>query len=137
MEQTGFLNEVTVIRQKPGPFNALGNVKFVFPNNFRIYFHDTPAKNLFNFKDRAFSHGCIRLEQRKKLADYLLRNNPDWPESKIPDIMVNGGKNTWVKLTPKIPVYIVYFTAWVSHHGTLNFRDDIYGHDAEIKKNDV
>lgn len=133
MEQTGTLNGLPVIRQKPGADNALGRVKFVFPNNYHIYFHDTPAKYLFDQNDRAFSHGCIRLAQPEKLAQYLLRNDPDWPKSKIVDAMYSG-KNTWVKLKKKIPVYIVYFTAWVTKDGTLNFRDDIYGHDAELKK---
>jgi murein L,D-transpeptidase YcbB/YkuD len=134
MEQTGFRNGIPAIRQRPGPFNALGRVKFIFPNNYNIYFHDTPAKNLFNLQDRAFSHGCIRLSEPERLADYLLRNNPEWTDSKINDIMMHGGKNTWVKLKDKIPVYIVYFTAWVTKDGTLNFRDDIYGHDAKMKK---
>ena len=133
MEQTGTLNGLPVIRQKPGADNALGRVKFVFPNNYHIYFHDTPAKNLFDQNDRAFSHGCIRLEQAEKLAEYLLRNDPNWPKSKIIDAMYSE-KNTWVKLKNKIPVYIVYFTAWVSNDGTLNFRDDIYGHDKKMKK---
>jgi murein L,D-transpeptidase YcbB/YkuD len=134
MEQTGIRNGIPVIRQRPGSTNALGRVKFIFPNNYNIYFHDTPAKNLFNLQDRAFSHGCIRLSEPERLADYLLRNNPDWTDSKIHDIMLHGGKNTWVKLKHKIPVYIVYFTAWVTKDGILNFRDDIYGHDARMNK---
>jgi len=133
MEQTGTLNGLPVIRQKPGDDNALGRVKFVFPNSYNIYFHDTPTKHLFDENDRAFSHGCIRLEQAQRLAEYLLRNDPDWPKSKIDDVMYSGN-NTWVKLKNKIPVYIVYFTAWVTSDGTLNFRDDIYGHDAKMKK---
>jgi murein L,D-transpeptidase YcbB/YkuD len=134
MEQTGTSNGLPVIRQKPGPKNSLGMVKFIFPNNYNIYFHDTPAKTLFDLQDRAFSHGCIRLGEPEKLADYLLKDNPDWPSSKIHDMMVNGGKNTWVKLKEKIPVYLVYFTAWVTKDGALNFRDDIYGHDAKMKE---
>ena len=134
MEQTGSSNGIPVIRQRPGATNALGRVKFIFPNNYNIYFHDTPAKNLFNLQDRAFSHGCIRLGEPERLADYLLKDNPEWPDSKIHNIMLHGGKNTWVKLKHKIPVYLVYFTAWVSKDGTLNFRDDIYGHDAEMGK---
>lgn len=133
MEQTGTRDGLPVIRQKPGADNALGRVKFVFPNNYHIYFHDTPAKNLFDLNDRAFSHGCIRLEQPERLAEYLLRNDPDWPPSKIIDAMYSG-KNTWVKLKNKIPVYIVYFTAWVTPEGTLNFRDDIYGHDKKMRQ---
>lgn len=133
MEQTGTQNGLPVIRQKPGGDNALGRVKFVFPNNYNIYFHDTPAKSLFDQNDRAFSHGCIRLEQAQRLAEYLLRDDKDWPSSKIIDYMYSG-RNTWIKLKHKIPVYIVYFTAWVSSDGTLNFRDDLYGHDARMKK---
>ncbi len=133
MEQTGTRNGLPVIRQKPGGDNALGRVKFIFPNNYHIYFHDTPAKSLFDQNDRAFSHGCIRLEQPQRLAEYLLRDDPNWPDSKIIDAMYSGN-NTWVKLKNKIPVYIVYFTAWVTKDGTLNFRDDIYGHDAKMKK---
>lgn len=133
MEQTSTLNGLPVIRQKPGDDNALGRVKFVFPNSYNIYFHDTPTKHLFDENGRAFSHGCIRLEQAQKLAEYLLRNDPEWPKSKI-DEVIYSGNNTWVKLKNKIPVYIVYFTAWVTSDGTLNFRDDIYGHDAKMKK---
>jgi murein L,D-transpeptidase YcbB/YkuD len=134
MEQTGVSNGLPVIRQKPGAKNSLGRVKFIFPNNYNIYFHDTPAKTLFDLTDRAFSHGCVRLGQPEELADYLLKDNPEWPASKIHDMMVNGGKNTWVKLKNKIPVYLVYFTAWVTKDGTLNFRDDIYGHDSKMKE---
>ena len=133
MEQTGYSNGLPIIRQKPGSTNALGRVKFIFPNSYNIYFHDTPAKSLFNQQDRAFSHGCVRLGDPEKLAEYLLKDNPDWDSSKINDIMLHGGKNTWVKLKNKIPVYLVYFTAWVSKDGSLNFRDDIYGHDARMK----
>lgn len=134
MEQTGYSNGLPVIRQKPGPDNSLGMVKFIFPNNYNIYFHDTPAKSLFDLQDRAFSHGCVRLGEPEKLARYLLRDNPDWPDTKIHDNIINGGKNTWVKLANKIPVYLVYFTAWVTKDGGLNFRDDIYGHDAKMRK---
>lgn len=134
MEQTGTSGGLPIIRQKPGPSNSLGRVKFIFPNNYNIYFHDTPAKSLFNLQDRAFSHGCVRLEEPEKLADYLLRDNPDWPATRIHEMMMNGGKNTWVKLKHKVPVFLVYFTAWVGKDGNLNFRDDIYGHDAKMKK---
>nr|MDQ6902153.1 L,D-transpeptidase family protein [Bacteroidota bacterium] len=133
MEQTGTSNGLPVIRQKPGADNALGRVKFIFPNNYNIYFHDTPAKSLFNQNDRAFSHGCIRLAQPQKLAEYLLRNDPGWTDPKIQEAMYSGN-NKWVKLKNKIPVYIVYFTAWVTKDGTVNFRDDIYGHDKKMKE---
>lgn len=119
------------VRQKPGPGNSLGLVKFLFPNSYNIYLHDTPAKSLFNETSRAFSHGCIRLAEPRKLALYLLEGNKDWPVEKI-DKTMKGGKETWVTLPQTIPVFIGYFTAWVDSEGLLNFRDDIYGHDKKM-----
>lgn len=127
-EQTGTENGLPVIRQRPGGKNALGGVKFLFPNSHNIYFHDTPAKSLFTARKRAFSHGCIRLAEPAKLAQYLLRNNPAWTPGKIAQAM-NAGKEQWVKLDTPVPVSITYFTAWVDKGGTLHFREDIYGHD--------
>jgi murein L,D-transpeptidase YcbB/YkuD len=131
MEKTGFSNGLPVIRQKPGKANALGKVKFIFPNSYNIYFHDTPSKSLFERKKRAFSHGCIRLAEPRKLAEYLLRNQPQWTTDTIGRLM-NSTKETWVTLNEPIPVVITYFTAWVSNDGMLNFRDDIYGHDRKL-----
>ena len=131
MEQTGFSNGLPVIRQKPGNDNALGRVKFIFPNSFNIYFHDTPAKSLFDRQQRAFSHGCIRLAEPKKLAEYLLRNQPEWTTSKINQAM-RASKEKWVTLNEAVPVLVTYFTAWVSGDGLLNFREDIYGHDQRL-----
>ena len=119
------------VRQKPGPGNSLGLVKFLFPNSYNIYLHDTPSKNLFNESKRAFSHGCIRLAEPKRLASYLLRNDSTWTENKITAAM-NAGKEKYVTLQQTIPVFIGYFTAWVNSKGELNFRDDIYGHDKEM-----
>jgi murein L,D-transpeptidase YcbB/YkuD len=119
------------VRQKPGPRNSLGLVKFLFPNSYNIYLHDTPSKSLFNESKRAFSHGCIRLSEPKKLAEYLLRNDPAWNEQSITKAM-NGGKEKYVTLKENVPVFIGYFTAWVDRDGKLNFRDDIYGHDKEM-----
>ena len=119
------------VRQKPGPSNSLGLVKFLFPNSYNIYLHDTPSKSLFNESKRAFSHGCIRLAEPKRLAEYLLRNDPDWNGSSITKAM-NSGKEKYVTLKQTIPVFIGYFTAWVDRDGKLNFRDDIYGHDKEV-----
>jgi murein L,D-transpeptidase YcbB/YkuD len=119
------------VRQKPGPRNSLGLVKFLFPNSYNIYLHDTPSKSLFNESKRAFSHGCIRLSEPKRLAEYLLRNDPAWSEASITKAM-NSGKEKYVTLKQTIPVFIGYFTAWVDHDGKLNFRDDIYGHDKEM-----
>ena len=119
------------VRQKPGPANSLGLVKFLFPNSYNIYLHDTPSKSLFNESKRAFSHGCIRLAEPKRLAQYLLRNDPGWSESSITKAM-NSGREKYVTLKQTIPVFIGYFTSWVDRDGKLNFRDDIYGHDKEM-----
>jgi murein L,D-transpeptidase YcbB/YkuD len=131
MEQTGTSNGLPVIRQKPGGGNALGRVKFIFPNSYNIYFHDTPAKSLFNESSRAFSHGCIRLGEPVKLAEYLLRDQPEWTPEKIKEAM-NASKEKWVTLKKSVPVFISYFTAWVDSEGLLNFRTDIYGHDKKM-----
>jgi len=120
------------VRQKPGPSNPLGLVKFLFPNSYNIYLHDSPAKSLFDEASRAFSHGCIRLAEAKKLAQYLLRNDTEWNAEKI-DSAMNAGKEQYVTLKQTIPVFIGYFTAWVDEDGQLNFRDDIYGHDEKMK----
>ena len=119
------------IRQKPGPGNALGKVKFIFPNSFNMYFHDTPSKSLFGADKRAFSHGCIRLSEPQKMAEWLLRNDPNWPTEKIVEAM-NAGKEKAVKLKDPVPVFIIYYTAWVDNDGDLNFRDDVYQHDSEV-----
>lgn len=133
MEITGYSGVIPIVRQKPGPNNSLGKVKFLFPNSYNIYLHDTPARSLFGETKRAFSHGCIRLSEPRKLAEFLLRGDSSWTESKITAAM-NSGKEKYV--TPKEPVrvFIGYFTAWVDSKGILNFRDDIYGHDARIAK---
>ena len=128
MEQTGFSEGLPVIRQKPGGANALGRVKFIFPNSYNIYFHDTPSKLLFNEDSRAFSHGCIRLAEPAKLVTYLLRNQPEWTTQKI-NAAMSASIEKWVSLKEPLPVFITYFTAWVDSEGLLNFRDDIYGHD--------
>jgi murein L,D-transpeptidase YcbB/YkuD len=121
------------IRQRPGEDNALGLVKFLFPNNYNIYLHDTPNKSLFKETSRAFSHGCIRVEEPFKLAAYLLKNDTNWTEAKI-DSAMHGGEEIYVKLSQNMPVFITYFTAWVDRNGQINFRDDIYLHDARMKK---
>jgi len=131
MEIIGGSATSPVIRQKPGASNALGRVKFLFPNSYSIYFHDTPSKSGFARESRAFSHGCIRLSEPKELAEYLLRNDTTWTPEKIKSAMFKG-KETYVKLNEKRPVSISYFTAWVDREGLLNFRDDVYGHDARL-----
>lgn len=131
MEITGYSGGIPVIRQKPGPNNSLGKVKFLFPNSYNIYLHDTPQKSLFGETRRTFSHGCIRLSDARKLAEFLLRNDTSWKPSKIITAM-NSGKEKSITLKDPVKVFVGYFTAWVSSSGELNFRDDIYGHDARI-----
>lgn len=131
MERVGGTDALPQIRQKPGAGNALGRVKFLFPNSYSIYFHDTPSKGGFAREQRAFSHGCIRLSRPADLAEYLLRNDTTWTPEKIKKAMF-GGKETYVKLAEKHPVTIGYFTAWVDADGRLNFRDDVYGHDKRL-----
>ena len=133
MEQYGFSDGLPLIRQKPGNTNSLGRVKFLFPNSYNIYLHDTPAKSLFAEEKRAFSHGCIRVAQPKELAAYLLADRPEWTNEKITKAM-NSKTEIWVNMKQTVPVFITYFTSWVDKNGLLNFRDDLYGHDAEMAK---
>lgn len=131
MEQIGTEGGLPKIRQLPGEKNSLGKVKFLFPNSFNIYFHDTNAKGLFDKDKRAFSHGCIRLSEPTKMAAYLLRNQPEWTPARIDEAM-NSGVEKYVKLKHPVPVVITYYTAWVDEGGQLNFRDDIYTHDKDL-----
>jgi L,D-transpeptidase YcbB len=119
------------IRQRPGPSNALGRVKFLFPNSFNMYLHDTPAKFMFDQDKRAFSHGCIRVSEPRKLAIHLLKNEPAWTNARI-DSAMNSRNEKYVTLKKSIPVSIVYFTAWVDDRGMINFRDDIYKRDERL-----
>ena len=116
------------VRQRPGQGNALGGVKFVFPNNFNIYLHDTNAGKLFERMERSLSHGCVRVEEPEKLAQYVLRDQTEWTPEKMRAAM-QAGEEKRVNLTTPIPVYIVYMTVWV-HEGGVRFLKDIYGHDA-------
>jgi murein L,D-transpeptidase YcbB/YkuD len=117
------------IRQRPGASNALGYVKFMFPNQFNVYLHDTPTDSLFERASRSFSHGCVRLEQPEELARYVLADQPEWTPERIEEAM-HGGVEKTVKLTSPIPVYLGYWTARTSADGILQFRDDLYGIDA-------
>jgi murein L,D-transpeptidase YcbB/YkuD len=129
MEITGKRNDLPVVRQLPGEDNSLGKVKFLFPNSYDIYLHDTNAKYLFDRNKRAFSHGCIRLADAEKMANYVLRNDATWDSVKIHEAM-NSTEEKWVKLKEQEPVLITYLTTWVDESGKLNIREDIYGHDA-------
>lgn len=121
------------VRQKPGPKNSLGLVKFMFPNPNDIYLHDTPAKSLFEFEKRTFSHGCINVKEAKGLALAILKNDPDWPAAKI-DKAMSGEKETTCMLKKKIPIYIGYFTSWVNDDGEISFFPDVYGRDESLDK---
>ncbi|MGN6402749.1 MAG: L,D-transpeptidase family protein [Flavisolibacter sp.] len=130
MEITGRNDSIPEIRQLSGKNNALGQVKFLFPNSYDIYLHDTPDKTLFAKKDRALSHGCIRVADAQKLAQYLLRDQKEWTPEKINSV-IKADKEQSVTVKNPEPVYITYNTAWVDENGKLNFRNDIYGHDKE------
>ncbi|WP_299757116.1 L,D-transpeptidase family protein [uncultured Pontibacter sp.] len=121
-----------MVRQKPGPKNSLGQIKFLFPNEHAIYLHDTPADALFSQTTRNFSHGCVRLEKPVELGKYVLQNMPEWDEDRIRQT-INGGEEKWVTLPKKIQVYLVYFTSWVDEEGNVHFREDLYGHDKKLK----
>jgi murein L,D-transpeptidase YcbB/YkuD len=117
----------TGVRQRPGPKNALGFVKFLFPNDFNIYLHDTPNHELFEKDVRAFSHGCIRLEKPAELAQWVL----GWPADRVEQAMKEGPDDKGVKLPRKIPVYITYFTTYISN-GQLFFGNDLYNRDDRL-----
>lgn len=121
------------IRQKPGKSNSLGKVKFLFPNSYSIYLHDTPSKGLFGESRRAFSHGCIRVAEPERLALHVLKDTPSWNLEKLESVWATQSEK-WITVRPSIPVYIVYFTAWVDQTGQLNFRSDLYGLDKTLAK---
>jgi murein L,D-transpeptidase YcbB/YkuD len=119
------------LRQKPGPQNALGLVKFMFPNQFNVYLHDTPADKLFSREDRALSHGCVRVEKPALLAELVLRGNEGWTRERI-DAAMAGEETQTIDLVEPVPVHIVYWTAFVEEDGTIQFRDDVYGIDTAM-----
>jgi len=125
--------DVPTVRQLPGVANSLGLVKFLFPNAYNIYLHDTPGKHLFAKQNRSLSYGCIRLGDARKMAGYLLRNDTSWTAIKI-DTAMHQQKEKWVTLKKTIPVFMAYFTSWVDANGVLQFRKDIYDHDAKMER---
>jgi murein L,D-transpeptidase YcbB/YkuD len=120
-------------RQEPGKLNALGRIKFMFPNKFHVYLHDTPARDLFQRTNREFSHGCIRIEKPMELALYLLQGLPDWSEENLLREIEKSTERI-VRIPNPIPVHILYWTAWIDEDGTVQFRNDIYGRDESLKK---
>jgi murein L,D-transpeptidase YcbB/YkuD len=119
------------LRQAPGPNNALGRIKFMFPNEFSVYLHDTPTRALFAKESRSFSSGCIRLERPLDLAEWLLADDPAWGRVAIEQAIGRGTQQT-VRLQRPTPVHLLYWTAWVDDQGELNFREDIYGRDTPV-----
>ncbi|WP_375171490.1 murein L,D-transpeptidase [Marinobacter sp.] len=117
--------------QSPGPNNALGQIKFMFPNQYDVYLHDTPARDLFSRVDRSFSSGCIRVEQPFALAEQLLAGDPRWNRERLLG-MVGATEPSTIVLPQPVPVYIQYWTAWVNDQGRLQFRNDIYNRDSRL-----
>jgi L,D-transpeptidase YcbB len=130
----GLRSGAYTIRQRPGPKNALGLVKFIFPNNYNVYLHSTPQPELFSRARRDFSHGCIRVENPAALAGWVLRNKPDWNPDRIRATMNGDTDNVQVNLDKPIPVLILYSTAVVEPDNEVHFFDDIYGYDASLQK---
>ena len=118
-------------RQDPGPVNSLGRVKFMFPNKFNVYLHDTPSRELFEKTARAFSSGCIRIEKPIELAEYVLRGDGKWNRDAILSAIDRLVEQT-VQLPEPIPIHLLYWTAWADTAGTINFREDIYGRDKPL-----
>jgi murein L,D-transpeptidase YcbB/YkuD len=119
------------LRQGPGPGNALGRIKFMFPNRFNIYLHDTPARGLFAKDQRSFSHGCIRVENPEQLGAFVLAGQPGWSLEDIHDAIATGQRMV-VGLDEPLPVHITYLTAWVNKDGSVHFRRDVYGRDETL-----
>jgi murein L,D-transpeptidase YcbB/YkuD len=117
------------LRQDPGPQNALGRVKFMFPNPYQVYLHDTPSKSLFERVERTFSSGCVRVERATELAELLLQQQAGWDKAAIAKSLEKGQLQN-VTLARKMPVLITYWTAWVDGQDRINFRRDVYGRDA-------
>jgi murein L,D-transpeptidase YcbB/YkuD len=116
------------LRQRPGPTNALGRLKFVLLNEFNIYLHDTPERAHFDRTERSFSHGCIRVAEPEALAAAILEQQPDWAEERIVREVATGEREV-VSLKEKLPVRISYLTAWVDDLNRIHFRNDVYGRD--------
>jgi murein L,D-transpeptidase YcbB/YkuD len=124
-------NLIYRFRQEPGPLNPLGRIKFMLPNQFDVYLHDTPSKRLFSENVRTFSHGCTRIEKPIELAEYVLRDTPAWTRGKLLDAIEKGTEQK-VPIPRPLNVYFLYLTAWVDQDGTIQFRNDIYGRDDRL-----
>ena len=118
------------LRQRPGPHNPLGQVKFMFPNPHDVYLHDTPARSLFDRQERCFSSGCVRVEHPAELASFLLRPHEEWTADRVREVMGEGPPKT-VRLKQPVPVHLLYWTAWMEE-GALHFREDVYDRDDAV-----
>jgi murein L,D-transpeptidase YcbB/YkuD len=116
-------------RKEPGPRNDLGRIKFMLPNKFAVYLHDTPHRKLFRKSSRGFSHGCIRVEKAIDLAAYVLGDEPQWTRTALLEAIKTSERQV-IRLRNPIPVHVLYWTAWVGQDGLLNFRNDIYERDS-------
>jgi murein L,D-transpeptidase YcbB/YkuD len=123
-----------MVRERPGPKNSLGLVKFMFPNQYDIYLHSTPAVSLFDRTRRDFSHGCIRVQKPEDLAVWVLQGQGDWDLAKVQEAMNGGQDNHTVSLKTPLPITIFYVTARVDEDGAVHFFDDIYGYDAQLQE---
>ncbi len=128
--KTNRRGEMTV-RQPPGERNALGNIKFMFPNEHAVYLHDTPSRGLFASTRRAFSHGCVRVDQPFRFAEIVMGKNSGWDEQRVKRLIGKG--NRTIQLPQHIDVHLEYFTAFVDEAGTLQLREDIYGYSRKVK----
>jgi murein L,D-transpeptidase YcbB/YkuD len=120
-----------IVRQPPGERNALGRIKFMFPNEHAVYLHDTPSRGLFVTARRAFSHGCVRVEDPFKFAEVVLGKDSGWNEARVKKLI--GGRNQTIQLPKHIDIHIEYFTAFVDDAGKLQTRDDVYGYSRKVK----
>jgi len=118
-------------RQEPGPLNPLGTIKFMLPNEYDVYLHDTVAKRLFSENVRTFSHGCTRIEKPLELAEYLLRDDPRWSRKDLVAAITKATEQT-VMIPHPVTVHFLYLTAWVDENGSVQFRNDIYGRDKSL-----
>ncbi|HWT16932.1 MAG TPA: L,D-transpeptidase family protein [Patescibacteria group bacterium] len=131
--QAGLRRGQLALRQKPGPGNALGRVKFLFPNAHAVYLHDTPSRGAFARTRRDLSHGCVRVQDPEALANFVLRKQPEWTPERIRAALDGDQDDVAVTVSPPIPVYLVYVTAVAPGDGTVHFFDDLYGHDARLQ----
>ena len=120
-----------VVRQEPGPWNALGQVRINMPNSYAVYMHDTNQKILFNDEYRFNSHGCVRVDNVRDLAAWLLQGEPNWSRAEI-DTAIASGKRHDIKLQKKVPVAWIYLTAWMSRDQIVQFRNDVYDQDQQL-----